>query len=81
MHLQVTEPTCTDGVKNALEYGVDCGELAGCRKCGSDIVTLPKVCVPAGALVCGVSPTLTLALTPTPRTPAPTPTPTPTPCG
>ncbi|MDR3741010.1 MAG: hypothetical protein P4L40_18490 [Terracidiphilus sp.] len=42
--IKVPEPTCYDGVKNGLEFGVDCGQLAGCKACGGVNIQLPKVC-------------------------------------
>ena len=43
--IKVPEPTCHDNVKNGLEFGVDCGQLAGCKRCGANEMELPRVSV------------------------------------
>lgn len=41
--IKVPLPSCFDGVMNGLEYGVDCGQLAGCIPCGHVNIELPHV--------------------------------------
>ena len=41
--IKVPVPTCLDNVWNGLEFGIDCGQFGGCRRCGANDIELPKV--------------------------------------